>query len=129
MDLSSNLSGEAGPRFFSTVPVEKVAGLPYNHKILLRFVLSLPRSPPDRPFSVRNLIPLTSLQPGQVAEVYQIVGQAEQVRRLEELGLRGGMSLEMVRSGSPCIVRLEGSTLCFRDVESLQVLVLPRMTA
>jgi ferrous iron transport protein A len=78
---------------------------------------------------VHELIPLRALLPGQLAEVRQVVGQAEQVRRLHELGLRDGIQLEMVRSGTPCIVRLGNSTLCFRDVEALQVLVMPRMSA
>jgi ferrous iron transport protein A len=75
------------------------------------------------------MIPLQSLPPGQVAEVCHIAGQAEQVRRLRELGLCDGAHLEMVRGGSPCIVRIGNSTFCFRDVDSLQVLVMPRMTA
>ena len=75
------------------------------------------------------LIPLSALRPGQVAEVRQIVGRTEQVRRLEELGLRGGALLEVVRAGSPCIVRLGGSTLCIRNGELVSVMVAPRMTA
>ena len=59
----------------------------------------------------------------------QLVGPAEQVRRLEELGLRAGARLEMVRGGSPCIVRVDGSTLCFRDDELLRVLVRTRKSA
>jgi ferrous iron transport protein A len=74
-------------------------------------------------------IPLAVLRPGQVAEILQIVGPAEHVRRLEELGLRTGSQLEMVRSGSPCIIRIGGSKLCIRDDESLRVLVALRKTA
>jgi ferrous iron transport protein A len=78
---------------------------------------------------MQALIPLNLVHAGQTAEVRQVVGQAEHVRRLEELGLRGGAELEVVRAGSPCIVRLGGSTLCFRDGELLSVLVAPRMSA
>jgi len=78
---------------------------------------------------VPDLVPLTMLRAGQVADVRQVVGQPEQVRRLEELGLRGGARLEMVRSGSPCIVRVAGSTFCFREGELLSVIVAPRMSA
>jgi ferrous iron transport protein A len=74
-------------------------------------------------------VPLQLLRPGHVAEVQELVGPAEHVRRLEELGLRSGAVLEMIRSGSPCIVRVGGSTLCFRGHELAQVLVTPRMTA
>jgi len=74
-------------------------------------------------------IPLAVLRSGEVAEIHQVVGSAEHVRRLEELGLRSGSMLEMVRSGSPCIIRVGGSKLCIRDEESLRVLVAPRKTA
>ena len=75
------------------------------------------------------LMPLTALSPGQVAEVRQVVGSPEHVRRLEELGLRDGARLEMVRTGSPCIVRIGASTLCLRNGELLAVMVAPRMSA
>ena len=76
-----------------------------------------------------DLMPLTALHCGQTAEVGQLLGPTEQVRRLEELGLRAGAQLEMIRSGAPCIVRVDGSRLCFRNDESLRVLVRARMTA
>jgi ferrous iron transport protein A len=76
-----------------------------------------------------NSIPITTLRRGDVAEVAELVGAPDQIRRLEELGLRGGARLEMVRAGSPCIVRVAGTTLCFRDDEMLRILVTPRKTA
>jgi ferrous iron transport protein A len=74
-------------------------------------------------------IPLNQLRRGEVAEISQVVGSPEQVRRLEELGLRDGAHLEIIRGGSPCIVRVGGTTLCFRQDELLSVLVTPRKTA
>jgi ferrous iron transport protein A len=74
-------------------------------------------------------IPLSALSPGEVAEIHQVVGTAENVRRLEELGLRSGAVLEMVRGGSPCIVRIGGSRLCIRGDELLRVMVAPRKSA
>jgi Fe2+ transport system protein FeoA len=76
-----------------------------------------------------EVIPITHLRRGEVAEISQVLGTAEQVRRLEELGLRGGVHLEIVQSGSPCIVRIGGAKLCFRHDELLRVLVTPRKTA
>ena len=70
-----------------------------------------------------DLIPLRYLAPGQAALVDRVFGQPEQVHRLEELGLRGGVEIEMVQSGSPCIIRVAGSKLCFRDCDLLSVLV------
>ena len=74
---------------------------------------------------MHDLIPLNLLSPGQSANVGQVVGQPEQVHRLEELGLRNGAMIEMVQSGSPCIIRLAGQSLklCFRADELLRVLV------
>jgi Fe2+ transport system protein FeoA len=72
---------------------------------------------------VDDLIPLEMLRPGQLAVVGEIVGQAEHVVRLEELGLRSGRAVEMVQAGSPCIIRVDGHKLCFRDGECFSVLV------
>ena len=76
-----------------------------------------------------ELVPITVLRRGQVAEVDQLVGAPEQVRRLEELGLRAGARLEMMQCGTPCIIRVDGSTLCYRDDASLRVLVRTRRSA
>lgn len=70
-----------------------------------------------------DLIPMRYLAVGQVAQIGQLVGQAEQVHRLEELGLRRGTTIEMVQSGSPCIIRVAGSKICFRDCDLVNVLV------
>ncbi len=76
-----------------------------------------------------DLIPIASLLPGQIAEVRHVVGRTEQIRRLEELGVRDGVMLEVVRAGTPCIVRVGGTKLCFRDGETCSVLVAARMSA
>jgi Fe2+ transport system protein FeoA len=76
-----------------------------------------------------ELVPLSVLRSGQIGEVGQLVGAPDQVRRLEELGLRAGARLEMIRSGAPCIIRVDGSKLCFRNDDSLRVLVRTRMSA
>lgn len=78
---------------------------------------------------MHDLLPLSALAAGQVAEVRQVVGRPEQVQRLEELGVRDGVMLEMVRAGTPCIVRVGASKLCFRDGELLSVLVAVRKSA
>ena len=72
-----------------------------------------------------ELIPLNRLGPGQGGQIDQLMGRPELVQRLEELGLRGGRQVEMVQSGSPCIVRLDGQKICFRGGELLNVLVRP----
>jgi ferrous iron transport protein A len=70
-----------------------------------------------------DIIPLNHLPTGQLAAVTNVMGQAEAVHRLEELGLRCGAEIEMVQHGSPCIVRLAGQKLCLRADELFRVLV------
>jgi ferrous iron transport protein A len=72
---------------------------------------------------MHELIPLSLLSPGQTANVGYVHGQPDEIHRLAELGLRGGATVEMVRSGSPCIIRLAGQKLCIRADELLHVLV------
>ena len=72
-----------------------------------------------------QLIPLHCLNDGETARVDQVLGQTDVVHRLSELGLRSGVLIEMVRSGSPCIIRLGGHKLCFRADEITSVLVTP----
>lgn len=72
---------------------------------------------------MQDLIPIQLLSPGQVARVGQLMGAAADVHRLEELGFRSGIVVEMVQPGSPCIVRLSGSKFCFRENDALSVLV------
>jgi len=73
--------------------------------------------------AVVDLIPLSQLRPGESALVGQLVGHTGTVHRLEEMGLRTGVRVQMIQSGSPCIIRLDGNKLCFRATEVLGVLV------
>ncbi len=88
----------------------------------------------SRPYScdfwfMYELIPLQQLAAGSVALVGQVLGRPEQVHRARELGFRDGAEIRMVRSGTPCIVRLGSQTLCLRGNESLHVLVRPGAVA
>ena len=70
-----------------------------------------------------DLIPLGSLRAGQSGLVAQVVGHADHIHRLEELGVRDGASVEILQAGSPCIVQLAGNKLCFRGGETMSILV------
>jgi ferrous iron transport protein A len=70
-----------------------------------------------------DLLPLQMLPVGQVASIDQVLGDSDSIHRLEEMGLRVGDDVEMVQSGTPCIVRLRGHKLCLRDGNLFQVLV------
>jgi Fe2+ transport system protein FeoA len=72
---------------------------------------------------MHDLIPLNLLRPGQPAHVGHVTGRPDEIHRLHELGLRDGTPIEVVQSGSPCIIRLAGQKLCFRADELLRVLV------
>jgi ferrous iron transport protein A len=78
---------------------------------------------------VYSALPLSQLRRGEVAVISQLTGPVEQIRRLEELGLRDGSRVEIIRGGSPCIIRVGGATLCIRHDELVRVLVTPRKTA
>lgn len=68
-------------------------------------------------------IPITLLAAGQVAHVTFVLGSGPQIERLKELGLRDGAEVEMVRTGSPCILRLGNQRLGFRLDELSSILV------
>jgi Fe2+ transport system protein FeoA len=72
---------------------------------------------------MHDLIPLARLSSGQTAEISQLVGHPDQVHRMEEMGLRSGVTVEMVRSGRPCIIQLAGNRLCFRESRSFSIFV------
>jgi ferrous iron transport protein A len=70
-----------------------------------------------------NSFPIHYLACGEKGRVEQLVGKTDDVRRLEEMGMRRGQEVQMLRPGSPCIVRLGTSRICFREADGLGVLV------
>jgi len=72
---------------------------------------------------MHDLLPLNSLHNGQQGVVEQVLGDHELIQRLREMGLHGGVAIEMVQTGSPCIVRLGSQKLCLRAEELSHVLI------
>jgi Fe2+ transport system protein FeoA len=70
-----------------------------------------------------EMIPLRALPAGQTGRVGEVLGDPRHVHRLHELGLCQGSTVEMVQSGAPCIIRMSGNKLCFRDNGDVNVLV------
>ncbi len=68
-------------------------------------------------------IPLSMVRSGSVVRITQVVGGCDDVKRMAELGLQSGTQVEMLQSGSPCIVRVGQSKLCFRQSDILNILV------
>lgn len=68
-------------------------------------------------------IPLCMVRPGSVVRISQIIGGCDDVKRMAELGLRDGTEVEMLQGGSPCILKVGHSKLCFRQSDVLNILV------
>lgn len=78
---------------------------------------------------MNEAIPLQCLDVGCTGAVTAVVGHGDLVHRLDEIGLRQGAEVQMVQSGQPCIVRVNGQRLCLRADELLRVLVRPGVLA
>jgi ferrous iron transport protein A len=72
-----------------------------------------------------DILPLNLLDSGSSAQVVEVTGVPDQVQRARELGFHNGAQIDVVRSGSPCIVKLSGQTLCMRTNEMLNIFVRP----
>jgi ferrous iron transport protein A len=70
-----------------------------------------------------ELLPLSLLRAGQAGRVVEVLGRIDLVQRLREMGLYDGAQVQMVRPGSPCIVRLVGQRLGFRTDDLAKVMV------
>ncbi|QDU31113.1 FeoA domain protein [Anatilimnocola aggregata] len=72
-----------------------------------------------------DIIPLQMLLAGQTAQVDQLLGAPDDVQRLQEMGLRPGTWVEMVRQDEACIIKLNSNTVCLRGANVFQVMVRP----
>jgi len=77
------------------------------------------------PAPTPEAIPLCALGPGQKARIVGIVGDGDEVLRLNEFGLRPGVEIQMLRPGQTSIFRLGATKVCFRPSPGLSVLVRP----
>lgn len=72
-----------------------------------------------------SLLPLDCLQPGEWADVAEVAGEPGWVCRMAELGLRCGSRIQMLQTGTPCLLQVAGCRLCLRGDAGTQVLVRP----
>ncbi len=70
-----------------------------------------------------DLIPLGRLRAGEGGCVGEVLGTCDMVHRLREMGLYDGARIQMIRPGSPCIIRLQGQRLGFRMDDCAHVMV------
>jgi ferrous iron transport protein A len=75
--------------------------------------------------TVDTLLPLEMLRPGEWADIAEVCGEPAWICRMAELGIRAGSRVQVVRDGSPCLLRVAGSQLCVRGCGCSQVLVRP----
>jgi len=85
--------------------------------------MTLTTHPCDSVEEAFGLVPLGFLRTGQRGRIGEVVGAGALAHRLREMGLRSGAEVQMVRPGSPCIIRLGGVKLCVRSDEMAGVLV------
>jgi ferrous iron transport protein A len=77
----------------------------------------------------KSVLPLEMLQPGEWAQVEDVVGEPGWVSRMAELGLRAGGQLKVLRQGSPCLLQVGGCRLCVRGECTMQIFVRPVLAA
>jgi len=71
---------------------------------------------------------LDQIPMGQAAHVVGVVGDDPITRRLNDLGIREGVRIEVIRRaplGDPTVFELCGYQLCLRRTESARVMVSP----
>ena len=78
---------------------------------------------------MENLFPLQFATAGSAVQVCQVSGSPMAVHRLQELGLREGVAMQILQAGTPCIVQLAGHKLALRNEDDVMVLVCPAVDA
>ncbi|MBA3314451.1 MAG: FeoA domain-containing protein [Planctomycetota bacterium] len=69
------------------------------------------------------LLPLDAMQSGESGYVADLDGPPAVVNRLQELGLRVGERIRMLRCGPPHLLQLGETRLCFRSEPGVSVIV------
>ena len=70
-----------------------------------------------------TLLPIDLLQANEEASIVELLGDAKQIHRLAEMGLRIGAAIRMVRPGAPCLLAIDGKRLSVRLNGDVDVLV------
>jgi ferrous iron transport protein A len=70
-----------------------------------------------------HLVPLELLAAGETGRVCQLEGAHDHVVRLEEMGLRTGVEVRMLRPGLPCLVAIDNQRITFRGEDVVSILV------
>lgn len=60
------------------------------------------------------MIPLSFLPIDSCGQILELSGNAGFCKRLEEMGVRPGVEVRMLRHGSPCILAIQGRRISLR---------------
>jgi Fe2+ transport system protein FeoA len=71
------------------------------------------------------VLPLELLRAGESADVTEVVGEPAWVGRMAELGVSSGSRVHVLQGGSPCLLQVNGSRLCLRSDQAMQIMVRP----
>ena len=71
----------------------------------------------------RQVVPLEFLSVGERGRICDLNGNRGLVDRLAEMGLRQGVEIHMIQTGSPCIVAFDNHRFSFRCDETASILV------
>ena len=69
------------------------------------------------------LLPLNMLKTGEYAEIAFVHGEPSWVGRMAELGVREGCKLQVLQSGTTCLLKISDCRLCIRSSDKTQILV------
>ena len=72
---------------------------------------------------IKQVIPLEFLSIGERGRICNLDGDQRLVDRLAEMGVRQGVEIHMIQTGSPCIVAFDNHRFSFRCDEAATVLV------
>ena len=70
------------------------------------------------------ILPLEKMKINQVADVVEVIGATAEIQRLSEMGLHSGTRIRMLKSGTPCLLALDGKRLSIRLSQDVDVYVL-----
>ena len=70
-----------------------------------------------------SLLPLELMKAGESASIIELTGDSALVHRLQEMGLRSGAVIRMLKPGAACVVALDGKRLSLRLGGSLDIFV------
>ncbi len=71
------------------------------------------------------LMPLELMASGESGVIEQVQGKPDWIGRMAELGIRHGNRVEVVASGSPCVLKVGECRLCLRVDECARIFVRP----